>query len=105
MQELAVRNRVGVALGAEGAVGQLLDDAVQDALVVGPLEEDHGVGDEFVGGDRPDHDDVAGGRRAAAIEPVVTSVGDQPMNAQGRAIHSDRLLTMEIISMLTVPAP
>ena len=39
------------------------------------------------------------------MEPVVTRVGVQPMKAHGRAIHSDRLLTMEIISMLTVPAP
>jgi hypothetical protein len=36
---------------------------------------------------------------------VVTRVGDQPRNAQGKAIQSDRLLAMEMISMLTVPAP
>ena len=40
-----------------------------------------------------------------AIEPEVTSVGDQPRKPQGRAIHSERLLAIEMISMLIVPAP
>jgi hypothetical protein len=40
-----------------------------------------------------------------SIEPDVTRVGDQPRNPQGRKIHSDRLLAIEMISMLIVPAP
>ena len=40
-----------------------------------------------------------------SIEPEVTRVGDQPRKPQGRAIHSERLLAIEMISMLIVPAP
>src|SRR5688500_6334097 len=39
------------------------------------------------------------------IEPEVTSVGDQPRKPQGSAIQSERLLAIEMISMLIVPAP
>ncbi len=39
------------------------------------------------------------------MDPEVTSVGDQSRKAQGRAIHIDRLVAMEISSMLAIPAP
>jgi len=45
------------------------------------------------------------GVTSGSMEPEVTSVGDQCRNAKGSAIHSERLLAIEISSMLSVPAP
>ena len=45
------------------------------------------------------------GATRGSIDPDVTRVGDQPRKPHGRAIHSERLLAMEMSSMLIVPAP
>jgi hypothetical protein len=39
------------------------------------------------------------------MEPEVTRVGDHPRDPHGRAIQSERLLAIEMISMQIVPTP
>ena len=79
-----------------------------DVVMIRPVTPDELVPNTVVLYDRPDTGRImttSPGVTSGSIEPEVTRVGDQSRKPHGRAIHSDRLLAMEIISMLTVPAP